>query len=321
MKHKVLFIIGNGFDLAHGMKTSYHDFRDWVNMRDTRYVATMEKCLNCCGEMLWANLEENTRLLNSIDYKEKFYKYSSHLTQGYSTSIIDQNENLIDSYTEDNSTDKWLADLMSGLFYQQGFQHYLEEELFWLYRLKWLFCEWIKSIEVTKNPPYSIPKNALYMSFNYTSLLEDTYKIAPKNILHIHGNASGEIEFGNPDLALFNYESEDTRALEAKDEINHALKNVHKDVMLIISKNHVFFSTLNEIQKVYILGHSMNEIDEPYFSKIKENVFSKAHWTISYYNESDRLRAEDLVFGKLGIDRFKIEKLDNILKNRILIKG
>ncbi len=26
----VLYIIGNGFDLAHGIKSSYWDFRKWV---------------------------------------------------------------------------------------------------------------------------------------------------------------------------------------------------------------------------------------------------------------------------------------------------
>lgn len=25
-----LYIIGNGFDLIHGMKTSYSDFKDWL---------------------------------------------------------------------------------------------------------------------------------------------------------------------------------------------------------------------------------------------------------------------------------------------------
>lgn len=26
-----LFIIGNGFDIAHNMKTTYKDFRNWFN--------------------------------------------------------------------------------------------------------------------------------------------------------------------------------------------------------------------------------------------------------------------------------------------------
>lgn len=37
-----LIIIGNGFDLAHGLRTNYNDFLDWVwyNKLDTsRYAA------------------------------------------------------------------------------------------------------------------------------------------------------------------------------------------------------------------------------------------------------------------------------------------
>ncbi|MCL2435788.1 MAG: bacteriophage abortive infection AbiH family protein [Lentimicrobiaceae bacterium] len=180
--------------------------------------------------------------------------------------------------------------------------------------LKKLFCEWIKSIELPKSPLYCIPQNALYLNFNYTKILEDTYKIDPANILHIHGSADSEIEFGNPDVALFNYKSEDSRVLEVKDEINRALKSVHKDIVSIISRNQFFFSYLDEIQKIYILGHSMNEIDEPYFLKIKKSISSNTHWIASYYNESDRQRAKELLSDKLYIDSFEIKKLDSILK-------
>jgi len=280
---KELLVIGNGFDLAHEMKTHYHDFRDWLNRYTHKeYVARMEGSLNCYGEMLWANLEEKTRLLKNIDYKEKFYKHSSYLT-GYSSTIINQTDDFVE-YDDDNSGSEAVADLMRDIFNQQGFQHYLEEEFFWLYRLKSHFCEWVKSIELAKNPLYCIPQNALYLSFNYTNLLEDKYKIATENILHIHGNTDSEIEFGNPDVTSFNYKNEDARALEVNDEINRALRSVHKDVKSIIRKNQLFFSTLGEIQKIYILGHSMNEIDEPYFLKINENVSSNTQWTASYHN-------------------------------------
>jgi len=309
-----LLVIGNGFDLAHEMKTRYHDFRDWLNrFAHKEYVARMEGSLNCYGEMLWANLEENTRLLKNIDYKEKFYEHSSYLTE-YSSTIINLTDDFVE-YDDGNRRCETVADLMRDIFNQQGFQHYLEEDFFWLYRLKSHFCEWVKSIELAKKPLYYIPQNALYLSFNYTNLLENTYKIATENILHIHGNTDREIEFGNPDITSFIYKNEDTRALGVKDEINHALRSVYKDVNSIIRKNQLFFSTLEKIQKIYILGHSMNEIDEPYFLKIKENVPSNTQWMASYYSEKDRLRAEELIFNKLGVNVFEIKKLDNILKS------
>ena len=28
--NKMLYIIGNGFDLAHNMKSSYRDFKEWL---------------------------------------------------------------------------------------------------------------------------------------------------------------------------------------------------------------------------------------------------------------------------------------------------
>lgn len=30
MKQDTLYIIGNGFDIAHGLKTTYNDFKNWL---------------------------------------------------------------------------------------------------------------------------------------------------------------------------------------------------------------------------------------------------------------------------------------------------
>lgn len=30
MEQDTLYIVGNGFDLAHGLKTKYNDFRNWL---------------------------------------------------------------------------------------------------------------------------------------------------------------------------------------------------------------------------------------------------------------------------------------------------
>ena len=39
-----LVIIGNGFDLAHGLKTGYSDFREWLLQHDqSGFVQSMER--------------------------------------------------------------------------------------------------------------------------------------------------------------------------------------------------------------------------------------------------------------------------------------
>ena len=42
-KEKTLFIIGNGFDIAHDIKSCYKDYHDWLLQHDYHeFVAYME---------------------------------------------------------------------------------------------------------------------------------------------------------------------------------------------------------------------------------------------------------------------------------------
>ncbi|MBT2755884.1 hypothetical protein J7E71_07975 [Mesobacillus foraminis] len=51
---KRLFIIGNGFDLHHGMKTSYWNFRNYISVTETGILRTME-LFNMFQEDLWSD--------------------------------------------------------------------------------------------------------------------------------------------------------------------------------------------------------------------------------------------------------------------------
>lgn len=57
-----LFIIGNGFDLAHGMPTNYSDFREWL-IKDNRLdvVLELQKAYPVCVNdkyLLWSDFEK-----------------------------------------------------------------------------------------------------------------------------------------------------------------------------------------------------------------------------------------------------------------------
>lgn len=56
MNHRVLYIVGNGFDLHHQIMSSYSDFGQYVKTVDAEVYDTFEKHLSIGGD--WANLEE-----------------------------------------------------------------------------------------------------------------------------------------------------------------------------------------------------------------------------------------------------------------------
>ena len=54
-----LFIIGNGFDLAHNLKTSYIDLKNYVKKNDKHIYQQINKQIFIGETCLWNNFEEN----------------------------------------------------------------------------------------------------------------------------------------------------------------------------------------------------------------------------------------------------------------------
>ena len=71
---QILYVIGNGFDLAHGMKTSYEDFHHWLSENGESIAVHRLECLypnikNQIGR--WCDLESvlgSVSLKKAIDY-------------------------------------------------------------------------------------------------------------------------------------------------------------------------------------------------------------------------------------------------------------
>jgi hypothetical protein len=52
-----LYIIGNGFDLLHGVKSSYSMFREYLKRRDKALSFEMDTYFEC--ENFWGDFENN----------------------------------------------------------------------------------------------------------------------------------------------------------------------------------------------------------------------------------------------------------------------
>lgn len=77
---------------------------------------------------------------------------------------------------------------------------------------------------------------------------------------------------------------------------SHALfYKFKKPVGNIIDKNQSFFDSLKYIEKVIVLGHSLNEIDMPYICKLINSISGSATWTVVCYTDNDRKRAEKVM--------------------------
>lgn len=170
--------------------------------------------------------------------------------------------------------------------------------------LKSQFATWIRQLEVPD--PVTIPSkllrldaSATFLNFNYTRSLQALYGVAPSHVLHIHGSASdvdGDLILGhgwNPkdrgssnDGA--NLEEVDAREVEGNRIIDLYFERTFKATDSIIAAHQSFFGGLRRTQQILVMGHSMTDVDFPYFKEIIRHVdVNSVRWRISYYSDDD----------------------------------
>lgn len=281
-----LYVMGNGFDLHHGIQSSYFNFKDFLEENDPDVYNVVDIYLG-----------------NIKDFWSDFEKNLAHLDED---KILDHALNFLVSYGADDWSDanhhdyqyeisRIIGPLTSGL--------------------KQNFTDWVYQIEIQhrKNQMLDLEKESLFFSFNYTSTLEKLYQIKNANIKHVHGkaiNPDSDLIIGHdykksknkPDLEKIRRESgeeiyneylgelsgEDVRITEGYDIINSYFTDTYKPTSDIIKENKAFFAKMKNIDEIIILGHSLEDVDIPYFEKIFKSVDNlKAKWTISYHDEKD----------------------------------
>ena len=300
MKYKILYIIGNGFDLHHGLKSSYDEYHKYVkknsqNVDDflNQYFILKDKQDEKDGAYWWCDFENDLASFNV----EQFYSDRNNVSEGF----WDQ-EN--PSWSDYNGVEDEIID-------ESGKMHSEIRESFW---------KWINDISETeieqKNMHFE--KDALFLSFNYTPTLEKVYNIP--NVFHIHGY----IGDGNDEKLVFghgmevlegeipeldeNGESNRTPSYDAEAASHILFYQFQKPVKNIIDENQSFFDSLKDVEKVVVLGHSLNDIDMLYILKIKKCISKKSSWLIVYYDNKDKERAKDAM-NIIGCDKKQYELL------------
>lgn len=166
-KLKKLYVIGNGFDLWHGIPSSYREFKSFVKEHDRDLFDAVETYLG--AEEDWSDLES---ALASIDVD----------------SVIEDLDHFMVSYAADDWSDA----------YHHDFQYEVErvvERLSATLRIQ--FGKWIRQLAIPNHFSagkrlQSIDANGLFLTFNYTATLRERYGVPDAHVLHIHGCADLE---------------------------------------------------------------------------------------------------------------------------------
>ena len=92
---------------------------------------------------------------------------------------------------------------------------------------------------------------------------------------------------------------------KGKAEMLSYFEKSNKPTQEIIQQNEQFFNILYTLERIYVFGHSLADVDLPYFKEIVKNICQRVKWTVSYYSTTEKDRFKDIVKG-LGVDERNI---------------
>jgi hypothetical protein len=268
-----LFIIGNGFDLWHKLPTSYKDFYKQHN----KHLDQIEHYFSCGlqEEELWSDFEN---VLGKFD----------------ESILIEENDFM------DFSGDEFPTQQMYGL--EDAVDNFSRNII---NDITDSFTEWLRGISLNKLAQQIVfPDQARYISFNYTSTLQQLYAIPETNVNHIHGSLgqSSNLIFGHTETVVHATAEEDTYYTEAINHGRKVLEALQKPVNDIIKSNLTpWLNKIDNISVITVIGHSLNNIDLPYFSRIVEK-FPDAYWQCYSFSQKEAF-AHSSILQQIGVPK------------------
>lgn len=321
-KYERLVIIGNGFDIYHGLKTSYQDFGAYLKDEHISIYSRLSDFYSIHdGNELWGDFENSLSLLD----KDLVLEHCSNYLEDISSEDFRDR----DRYSFDIEVDLILKRVTDELF--ESFKQFI---------LK-VDSSLVNFSDTSK---LNLNVNDLYLSFNYTNTLIKSYGVDEDDILFIHGQASNsheELILGHGidpesfreekepvkiikqpgNLSREQYEAwQEERANEyderfdvATDKILDYFSTSFKDTESLIQENDCFFEQARGVSQVFVLGHSLSDVDIPYFDKIVDSVGSSISWVVSYFGEEEKeshlLKLMNLGIEEKNINLIRIEEL------------
>ena len=258
----VLVIVGNGFDISHGIKSKYEDFRDFLSDNDKKNLLYfLDTFFNWTGK-LWSDFENTLG-----NYDEELI-----LNECRPDEPID-----FDHYMRSTAA---IEDSPATFLYPT-----LEE-------LNIEFSNWVNSISLDDIDRIfdNVSSSSLYLSFNYLETLEKLYLIPTNRVFHIHGSRlkRDKYIFGHNNQRVFHFTDEDDRPSyeeEALLDIINKMNEFIKPYSQNIIQCPLFGSCLQQIQRIVVVGHSLSQIDKPYFEEIQKYTNPHIRWRISYHDD------------------------------------
>lgn len=328
-----LLIVGNGFDLEHGLKTHYTDFFDTINnnvsskneiiLNNHKYLIKDNYLLlylleeykqNKLQGNNWIDIETELKKIISLIEEinvNKFIDNMNYYIGGNEYTIIDKIQSK-SSYYFKNCLFPFI---IGNNYYKYINEHYnisikiLEKDLNELTNMlrDYLLEQDISNLTKTKDISDIDYKITHVLSFNYTDTFRKLYsKLDNDKIDFIHGSLNkNNLVLGINETLTEDTENKIIDTVYFKKYFQRIYKKTDYQYVSWLdstdSQNYADFDT------VYIHGHSLDESDEEILEKIINSVLKKDTSTVKifYYDEKHYIQEVTNLIKVLGKDVFQ----------------
>lgn len=301
-----LYIIGNGFDLHHKLKTGYDYYKDFLEKYYCDVLSGYEsfQYLNF-EDYRWSNVEQSLIIDYEALMEDAMASYPSAFEDGDSKwSVMQIDVEMITSFIN-----KFTGECFA----------------------KWLNSVNIQSANPDKN--LNLSNEDLYINYNYTNTLQLLYKIPERNILHIHGkllevddgcdpSVREKIQFGAADINSESAREELTNKYKEMDFFGVSVEPAIREVCGFIEKStkklapnyHRLKAFLKdkEISEIIVMGHSLSGADIAYYRDIFVPNYKNIRWTfmrhIDIKRQQDNINEIEAFIKGFKLSNFQITK-------------
>lgn len=295
-KYDRLYLIGNGFDLHHDMKTKYSDYADWLHANYSDLYWCLFRVYDINVDDLWRTFEESLAAIPPESI------WGSNVSIPY----VAMTGGMIKSLSGNEMVSPEIGRSLDDMFED----------------IKNTFHEWVRQIDSpNKLKAINLERNdAFFINFNYTDTLEAVYGINARHILYIHGNAqrSEDIVIGHH---ITQCELNQIYTTEGLDEDQAAdvlvarkqISSMYKNIDMIINRQRECFNHLQNVREVYVYGLSCSKVDMPYLEYLCDKLeLRNVRWCFSYYNNKNEIIA---TASNLGLSNVKYVQLEDLVRS------
>lgn len=262
----ITFLIGNGFDLGLGLKTSYKDFYEVYGVEDDTDKDDIKEF-----KKLFSEKNKNDKLINWADFERAFGEHSEDFNLENKQLYIDRFEDFVCSFN------KYLEDLCESVDYSQAdtISKKMNSAL-----IKFFDIRKEDKIAIQKKYDRNLSKKIFnFISFNYTNTIDKCVSVLRATIkndisrgvgsvVHVHGYIDKNMIMG----------VNDATQIKNKDfsEDEDILKEIVKPIQNSISRTNYDAETKTIIESsdiICIYGMSLGPTDAKWWACIADWLY------------------------------------------------